>query len=73
MKRIIALVVLLLCLSSFILTMVWFECDASCPHGCTVFVEEGDCGQKNPCCGWCSNDGGHTKDWCCLSCPNEPL
>lgn len=52
--------------------LVYFECSpSSCTYGCSVSLEVGSCQQQSTCCGYCTSDNGHTKEWCCLSC-GEP-
>lgn len=59
--------ILLIVISAF--GLVYFECSSSsCEYGCSVSVEVGYCQQQSICCGYCTDDGGHTKEYCCLSC-----
>ena len=65
------LVVVLILLVTSIVGKVYaiasWECTtAVCEHQCkqTGLM----CDTINTCCGWCSNDGGQGKEFCCLRC-----
>jgi hypothetical protein len=61
----------MLVMAAMVFGLVYFECPSgSCEHACSVSVTEGECQQQSTCCGYCTKDGGHTKDYCCLACGN---
>jgi len=69
-SRIAVVVLSLLLMSVMAFSLVFYECDDSdCDHHCSIQCGAGcTCEETNDCCGYCTEDGGHTKDWCCLAC-----
>jgi len=65
---------LLICLVIFcsvLFSQAQFQCDSDCPRDCEKTGKL--CHEYDPCCGYCTDDGGKTKHYCCESCEKEPI
>jgi hypothetical protein len=66
------LVLLIIVVCSILYSESGFECGPpQCSSSCSVTGTY--CKGYDPCCGYCTNDGGKTKSYCCESCVSNPI
>lgn len=67
-------ILLLLLIANLLFAHVWCECSSDdCEYSCSVMIPIGECMTINNCCCYCTEDKGHTKEWCCLACGFEKV